>query len=198
MEEKCSKAIARFLISQIPEAREKERILKYGLELMITAFIGLMLMVCVSILSGQPLAWLPFILGFAPLRTTAGGFHASSHVGCYILTTVTFAISVALALVGRMMSVQYFVISVLSFAIIIAFSPVEASNKPLSPEKRVANRRVSLLIAATELIISLLLICCGIGRVYISVFYYGILAASISIVSVKIKNFVERRLHNEG
>lgn len=198
MEEKCSNAIAYFLSSQIPEAKGKEKILKYGLELMITALVGLLLMACVSLIAGYPLAWLPFLLGFAPLRTTAGGFHASSHLGCYCITTVTFSICMMLALLVNSGALLYVIIAGLSLVVVLAFSPVEARNKPLSPARRVANRHFSLLIAGIELIISLLLFCVEIQLVWITLLYYGILAASISIVAVKISTLIERRLHNES
>lgn len=194
MEEKCSSAITQLLISLLPETKDKERIIKYGLELIITASIGLLLMACVSFAARKPLAWIAFILGFAPLRTTAGGFHASSHWRCYIITTITCAASIAFTLVGNITAWHYLAISGLSFLVMLIFSPVEAKNKPLSSKKRATNRCISLLIIGIELTMSLLLILCGIHQAYIDIFYYGILAASISIIAAKINNLQRKEM----
>lgn len=156
MENKCAGAIAHFLVSMLPEIKAKERVIKYGVELIITASVGLLLAAFVSLIAGKPIAWIAFILGFAPLRTTAGGFHASSHLGCYIITTTTFAVSVTFSLIGNVTVWHYIIISTLSSIVMLILSPIAAMNKPLSPTKRLANRYISLLIIGLELVVSLL------------------------------------------
>lgn len=186
MEQKCAVTLAHFLAIHIPEVKGKENIIRYGFELMITVLIGMLLMILVSFIGGQPLAWLPFILGFAPIRTTAGGFHASSHLGCYIITTAVFFLVMVLAVICQPYTWIYTLVACMSFALVFALSPVEAKNKPLSHHKRVANRRVSLLLAGAELIGSSILFVLDFSTLWTALFYYGILAASVSLVAAKI------------
>lgn len=186
MEQKCAATLAHFLAIHIPEAEGKENIIRYGFELMITALIGLLLMILVSLIGGQPLAWVPFILGFAPMRTTAGGFHASSHLGCYIITTAVFSLVMVLAATCQPYAWIYMIVAGISFAFVLALSPVEAQNKPLSQLKRIANRRVSLILAGVELIGSIILFVLDFSTLWTAMFYYGILAASVSLVAAKI------------
>lgn len=197
MESKCATTIAHFLAINIPEARAKENIIRYGLELMITAFVGLLLMICVSVIGGHPLIWLPFIFGFAPIRTTAGGYHAPSHLGCYIVTTATYSFFMMLALFLRTHLWIYIVSTAVSFLLVLTLSPVEAQNKPLSQRKRKANRRASLFLAAVELIGAVLLFCLEVSSLWATMFFYGILAASLSLVAAKIITLTERRSSNE-
>ncbi len=190
--------LAHFLSSHIPDAKDKEAIIRYGLELMLTTFIGFLLMVGVSIIGQHPFAWLPFVIGFAPLRTTAGGFHASSHLGCYSITTITFSVCMAMAFLLEANDMLNVLIAGLSFVTVVLFSPMEAQNKPLSPKNRTANRRISLMISLAELVASLLLFQNRIHSAWVQLFYYGILAATVSVVAAKIKILTERRFRNES
>lgn len=57
------------------EKQESKRaVILYGMELLISTFIGIGLIAVVSLIAQEPLAWVFFLLAFAPLRHTAGGY----------------------------------------------------------------------------------------------------------------------------
>ena len=47
---------------------------------------------------GYPIAFIPYIAVYTPLRLTAGGYHARSHLKCILYTQITFIVFVMSAL----------------------------------------------------------------------------------------------------
>lgn len=56
----------------------------YGVQLLISTWINVQIIAVVSFLLHIPFAWIGFLLGFVPLRITAGGFHAKSPLMCSV------------------------------------------------------------------------------------------------------------------
>lgn len=52
--------------------------IRLGLEIFFMMVLGVSLMVIISALLGNVWMWIPFLLGFAPLRNYGGGFHAKT------------------------------------------------------------------------------------------------------------------------
>ena len=179
---KCS----RFLIKTGNLSYDKEPILCYGFELVIITVIGLLILILASLVYNQPLAWICFLLGFAPLRTTAGGYHASSHIRCYLTTTGMFALGLNLATLIEWRSIVYSIIALSSTILILTMSPVEAENKKLTEEQIKRNREKSIIIVFFEFILSFILYLLDVSNVGIRIFYAGIAFASASLIMAKI------------
>lgn len=96
MIQKLSSACARNIISLGKLQGVNEAVLCYGCELIITSLIGLLILIGLSVLIGHPLAWIFFVIGFAPHRTSAGGYHADTHMRCYTVTSAMFLLSALL------------------------------------------------------------------------------------------------------
>lgn len=168
--------------------KEKERVLNYGFELMVTSIIGVLLMIIVSLIMMKPMGWLFFLVGFAPLRTKAGGYHASTHHGCYFISTLVYTLCLIIANFIDIDRMVILGISLIAVIIIVAFSPVQAVNKPMKEEKRKKNRRISLAIVSFEFIVAAIICYLNIENKMVNLFYLGIFVASISLVVSKIKN----------
>jgi accessory gene regulator B len=110
----------------------------YGFELMLSTAVNIVLVIIVSILFSRPLSWLFFLLPFIPLRLTAGGYHAKTHLGCCVTFTVGYtALLVTGILVSNYVTPLYLIaVSVVCFLLNLLLSPVPASNKPLEPEEK--------------------------------------------------------------
>ena len=87
METTLANMLAKKTVAMIPIYAEKERVIAYGYELIITSIVGILLLIVCSVIFGLYLAWLPFVIGFAPLRTLAGCYHAPTNHVCYLVTT---------------------------------------------------------------------------------------------------------------
>lgn len=158
---------------------------KYGLELLLSGICNTAVMISISIILHCPFAWIIFMLAFAPLRLTAGGFHAESHWGCIgmFCTTYAWLIYVASRIPSNFQCLCELLISCGSLWVIYILSPVEAKNKPLSKAQYTKYRTRSLVIAVFLFVFSL---CIWIGILshktsYIYL-YVGELSSMISLI----------------
>ena len=140
-------------------APEKNKIYAYGMELVLSGLVNVLSVLLISILIFHPADGLLFLVAFIPLRTTAGGYHANSHLSCNIVFLSTF---VALECLGHLLLkygsvILYLAIAVISLVTLLILSPSEAKNKPLTPEQRRRNRRRSLILGGLNLAIGIFL-----------------------------------------
>lgn len=181
-----------YLICRDAAAESKRAVLVYGLEVLIATVIGVAMIAVLSLSFGQPLAWLFFLLAFVPLRRTAGGYHADSHRQCYLIFTIVFIASI---LIERFCSVDNSALlagNVLSMGIIWFLSPVPSENKPMKEMQRRHNRRLSIGIMICNVLIALVVVIRKIEFQYMHIYFYGVLAASLSLVAVEIERKIKR------
>lgn len=171
-------------------APEKNKIYAYGMELVLSGLVNVLSVLLISILIFHPADGLLFLVAFIPLRTTAGGYHANSHLSCNIVFLSTF---VALECLGHLLLkygsvILYLAIAVISLVTLLILSPSEAKNKPLTPEQRRRNRRRSLILGGLNLAIGIFLIW-GLQAPapWCTSYYLGVIAASISMCAAQIK-----------
>lgn len=131
----------------------------YGLELLLSSAINLLIMIGLSLTFGKPLIFIPYILSFIPLRIYAGGYHAKNHVSCMLFNAALFSASLILITIvpAHNMALVCTVLNFISLIFIMALSPVPAKNKPLSEEEAVKYRRASIYLSVAILFLSFVL-----------------------------------------
>ena len=168
---------------------EDAEIFEYGMQLLLSSVINVLVVVLVSIIFRLPYAWIPFIAAFIPLRITAGGYHASTHILCILSFTGCFTLFLAIIQTISFISSEIclVVFAFISFIAVFILSPVQASNKPLTAKEAERNRKKSLVIAACFLMPAILsLFLPALRCKYLAAFYLGELAAAISLIVVKV------------
>jgi len=115
-----------------------------------TLIIGLLLnMIWQSVL---------FMFAYIPIRIFAGGFHAKTPLGCYVLSVV---LNTAILLIMKYVifpTIVLFIMTLVSSVVISLLSPVEDVNKPLDKlETRVYKKKV-IIILGIELVITAVLV----------------------------------------
>jgi len=186
--QKLSSVCAKNIISLGKVHNINEAVLRYGCELILTSIIGLLIMVGLSVLIGHPLAWVFFVMGFAPLRTTAGGYHADSHIRCYTVTSVMFLMGVLTVYEIRWSHFTYLAVSLFTAIMVGFLAPVEAMNKPLSAKRYRLNRNRSLILIFINCVIAVIFAMLELVSEEANMYYAGIFFASTSLVMGKIKN----------
>ncbi len=181
---KCSDKIISFGVF----AEEKRLVLKFGLELLFSSIIGVVIIVFISLIAGHPLLWIFFLASFIPLRTTAGGYHAPAHWSCNIVFAVTFFLCLTACKYILFPTVIPLFITAFSAVIIAVFSPVEAKNKPLNNEKRRKNRIKSLIYISADVIIAIIFLILNINDQWVQMYFLGIFAATVSQIAALIIN----------
>ena len=188
MIQKLSSVCAKNIISLGKVHNINEAVLRYGCELILTSIIGLLIMVGLSVLIGHPLAWVFFVMGFAPLRTTAGGYHADSHIRCYTVTSVMFLMGVLTVYEIRWSHFTYLAVSLFTAIMVGFLAPVEAMNKPLSAKRYRLNRNRSLILTFINCVIAVVFAMLELVSEEANMYYAGIFFASTSLIMGKIKN----------
>lgn len=160
----------------------------YGVQLLLSTTVNIIIIAIISCISHKPLAWIFFLIGFIPLRITAGGFHAKTPLRCMVsfCGIYTICMIASLFLQGNMLNVAILFNSTVTIMTVYAFSPVPASNKPLSEYEKKRNRARSFAVLATLLLVIMVAIhlCnASIFALYVSL---GEISASIFLCIVRV------------
>lgn len=178
----------------------KTAICAYGLELLFSSVVGIVALFLVSLLLGFPWLWIPYLLGFIPIRLTGGGYHAKTHYGCTVSFTVAYIIAFFVISIIGLLEIISIILSSTALILVIIFAPVESKNKPLKDGLRKRNRRNSILIGTLNLSFSTVVVVSGIilshqyFRHLYNMYCMGFFAAGISLVAARIIQAIERRV----
>ena len=92
MIKKAAAGYAGWLCANGIVAPEKNKIYAYGMELVLSGLVNVLSVLLISILLFHPVDGPLFLAAFIPLRTTAGGYHANSHLSCNLVFLGTFIV----------------------------------------------------------------------------------------------------------
>lgn len=198
MIQKLSNMCAKNIISLGGLQDVNESVLRYGCELIITSIIGLLILIVLSLIIGHPIAWVFFVLAFAIHRTSAGGYHAASHAGCFLVTSAMFLIGAIISIKVEWHYLAYLAIAVFSAVLVILLAPLEAANKPLSKKCYRTNRKRSFWVVAINIIISVFFAMMSLACEEANLYFAGIFFATFSLIMGKIKNSLKGGKRNEG
>lgn len=203
---RLTKYISRFFIDNgIIEAKDTE-VYEYGLELLLSEVLETLAVLAVSFFLGKFFVTLLFLASFSVLRMYAGGYHASSHLKCFL--TLLFVYSVFLLLIYLIDQFKVgcltIIFTAVSEGLVILLAPVESEYKPLSAEEKQKYRKISIFIVASETVLVVLLyplvpakysVMCEYCAFAIS---FGQIAAALSLAAVKIINLRKGKQKNEN
>lgn len=152
---KISKAMAKKLaMSSEPE---KEEIYVYGLELIITTFLGLASIVLVSgVLSEWSSAWI-FTGIFVPLRLCNGGYHADTYGKCFVISNLSYLSLLIIKKLteGRVPMLVWLVLLAIACWYIGKNAPVLHRNQMINEQKQKRNRKTARVLLIVDVAVSL-------------------------------------------
>ena len=128
----------------------------YGVQLLLSTSANLSCVAIISYFANEPLAWIPYLCGFVPLRITAGGFHAKTPLRCLLSFCSAYLVSITMIQRVQHSMVCISILANCSITLITIFfcSPIPPDNKPLMGCKKRRFRFYSLTIVAVLLLIS--------------------------------------------
>lgn len=132
----------------------------YGVQLLISTWINVQIIAVVSFLLHIPFAWIGFLLGFVPLRITAGGFHAKSPLMCSVSFCGAYTLSMGASqlLQGDIIIITIIINCLVTSLSVYFFSPIPACNKPLDENEKKKNRKCSIVLLCMLLLAIICLI----------------------------------------
>lgn len=159
--------------------KEDETVYQYALKSVLILGGNVLLSLLIGVYMGVPGYCILFLAALIPLRSDAGGYHASNLIICYLLSFVSLALSMFIVRAG--IAWHSFVIAAISFGsalCIFRFAPLESKGKPIENDERIYIRKRARKIVCLEWGVGALLlladrraayavwlaiICCAIG-----------------------------------
>lgn len=137
---------------------EKRDIYIYGLEVMLLNGGLLITFLIISLLCGEKVNFLAYLIFFLPMRLFSGGYHAETSERCFILSTITFGASIA---ASKLIPLLYIfntgkIIGVISILVILVLAPLINENNPLNQTQRRRNRIILCTLLFIDLVFYIL------------------------------------------
>lgn len=139
---------------------ERKAVYVYGFELFwSTALCAVSIMVLGALFSRAGLS-AAFLLFFMPVRTVAGGYHASSYGRCFVLTNLIAVFCMIVSLYSSrtaLPEIILWVLLVLAFVYIWKEAPFVSKTHPLKETRILKNRKYTHILIVIELAAILIL-----------------------------------------
>lgn len=146
---RISQNIVSFWIKEKIIEQGNEEAYVYGMQLLFSTVINVLIIAIISVLTNRPIAWVHYLVGFVPIRITAGGFHAKTPLLCSMLFSSSYMVCIFFLWCVKSNFICPWIITncILSFGILYLYSPQPVSNKPMAHSELEKNRRISLIIS---------------------------------------------------
>lgn len=168
---------------------------RYGLEIFVSSLLELTSILFISIFMNNFLETLLFFTAFIPLRIYAGGYHADTHMKCYL---VSLGVYVSFTMLMRIMPTSWYTYVIyiniaLSEMIVLMLAPVRHMNKTLTPQETKVYKEISVVICTIDAIIALFGSIMFEGNTWMVAFALGLSAETLSMIAAVIKKTVKRK-----
>ena len=151
----------------------------YSIQCILNTLLPFGILILIGIIAKVPITTLIWIAAFLPLRHTAGGTHANSHLMCYFITIELGCVCIFFAYVFNVSLLLALILLAFSIAVIIKCAPVLHKNHPLSETYISKARRQSKYIVFTETVIVIILYYFKLYQ-YVNTVLFAMLTVSLS------------------
>lgn len=192
---KTSVYIADILEQQNKFAPEDKEVYRYGIQQGLNLTLNILTTIIIGVLCGMAYPSILFLVCYMPLRSFCGGYHAKTHLRCYIYSVIMITSILLVAKYATFNIVLYEVLVLISLIIILLLAPVEDENKKLdSDEKRVFRKR-AYVIAFLEVLLYHIFLLTHLTYCYI-ILCVALFSLSILMIIGSIKNYIQRKHMN--
>lgn len=166
----AAERLSSILVAKSYIKAEEHHIYSYCFEVIFSsiAFWGSMFLF--ALFTGTFLPTALYLISFLLFRHIAGGYHASTHLRCFMMSVVCYAIFfLAITFIPNhfYQNLSFLFIAV-SYAAFLAFAPLDHENNPFTPEQKLQLRRKLLILMLFFLLVIALL---ATGHYFTSIFY---------------------------
>lgn len=159
MVDKLCDYIIQSMKKEMPDIdKEREEVIKYGMQLIIGEIPKIILLFAVAFVLG--IGWLTVFafIAILPYKSATGGFHLKSHVGCIVGTFAFYCGAVWLSqnIVFNPEYVKYFVIGaiwIFGACMVSKYAPADTINLPILSSKERKNKKVLSYVMLTATLI---------------------------------------------
>ena len=145
---KTSRHITDKLIRHRRVDSDDRELFEYGIFLVISQMIYALVCIICGIVFKCIAESLVLYVSFNFARKYSGGFHASTELRCFIISSLSILCSVSLIKTFEIkdLRVPFIIFLAAASAVIIIFSPLDTDEKPLTEDEKVLFRKKSFLV----------------------------------------------------
>ena len=169
---------------------EDAEIYIYGINQILTSVLNVSSALIIGLIFGVFPEIAVFMAAYIPLRSFAGGYHAKTPLSCYVFSVIMLiVVSIGLKYL-HLADWVYYAVFVAATLVVLVLSPVEDRNKPLAEIEQKVYKRRTILIAAVELTLAMLLKLLMFDDLFIAT-AYSFVVLSLMLIAGKAKNRFE-------
>ena len=187
MKNNVSARITNSLIDAGAVPSEDKAIYEYGIRMGILMVINIASALLIGLFLGMVWQCIVFLLAYNPVRSYAGGYHASNQLNCYLLSIpmiLTVLLGIKMIPWNGYLGVIFLFIAVM----VIGFlAPVEDRNKPLNEREKTVYKRRGRMYSAILSGVALILWFAGMKQSSLSI-VMALVVAAVMLVLGAIKN----------
>lgn len=176
-------------ISKLQDINDDIKIeeMSYGFEIILSTFLSVGAVLIIATLFNMFYDCIVFLCVFMPLRMYTGGYHAQTHLTCFLILLLDMFVGVIfMSLLQNSIFVFSVIVMVLSVIIVTLYAPVVHENYPLSKQQVQNSRKKGFLVLFAVVIgIILFLTTKNYGISFCASF--GLASVSVSILVAKIQ-----------
>lgn len=148
-----SNRLTKWLINKHVIESENQEIYQHGILILIMNIVDTISILLIALIFNKLIIGVFYLIGFCFLRKYAGGYHAKSIIGCYVMT-VGFSIAIfIMSHLCKMPLLIIFIIWGLGSLIICVFAPVQNVNRVLDTIEYEKFRKRAISILCVESLI---------------------------------------------
>lgn len=142
------------LANGIVDAEDCE-IYEYGINLILSGFLGGFVIIVLSFLMGRFELGVMFLGVIIPVRMYTGGYHADTHMMCNVVFSIVYIFSIVLYewLVGLNLQNVIWIATIISVVLIGVLAPLENSNKPITKKEKRKYKIISICMCISVCVI---------------------------------------------
>lgn len=188
---KTSVYIADILEQQNKFTSEDKEVYRYGIQQGLNLALNILTTIIIGVLCGMAYPSILFLVCYMPLRSFCGGYHAKTHLRCYIYSVIMIT---GILLVTKYFTFDYLVYEffiLASLVTILLLAPVEDKNKVLDSDEKRVFRKKAWIIAFLEVLIYHIFLILQFSYCY-KILSTALLSLSILMIIGSIKNYIQK------
>lgn len=152
MENKLASKFCMYLLDHKIISNDYYDVYVYGLEVIISFFIGFFLILIIGIITGKFIHTVIYLSIFISLRRYTGGYHASTYFSCKVQSVCVYLLTLITSEIFTVALTFYPILGIAGMIIICNFAPIENPNKPLTIAEKQKHRHTSLALYLSILV----------------------------------------------
>ncbi|MBQ6944103.1 MAG: accessory gene regulator B family protein [Ruminococcus sp.] len=137
---------------------ESDRIMvvKWGIRSILDTIFNIMTFLIIGLFMRMVTEIIVFTLGYIPLRSYAGGYHAKTPLRCWIISNLILFVAMKMICYMKNFTSIFVFLAIISVYILIVLMPVSDIHKPLNENDKNKYKLIGVVILAIEITITII------------------------------------------